>query len=60
MRKRPPLSRQLLYVALIMIVGIVTVQALAWYQNPPIRCVEAGGTWHWDGRWCEEAETSED
>ncbi|WP_420432855.1 hypothetical protein [Hyphobacterium sp.] len=40
---------------LIFVIGIAILLAVAEWLNPPERCVERGGRWHWDGRWCEEA-----
>ena len=55
MRTRPPLARRLVYAAIFFVIGSAVLMAIAWWQNPPERCVERGGTWHWAGRWCEEA-----
>lgn len=55
MRTRSPLARRFLYAAIFFVIGSAVLMAIAWWQNPPERCVERGGTWHWDGRWCEEA-----
>ncbi len=60
MRTRSPLARRFLYAAIFFVIGSAVLMAIAWWQNPPERCVERGGIWHWDGRWCEEADASQD
>ncbi|WP_394692083.1 hypothetical protein [Hyphobacterium sp.] len=55
MRPRPSLARRFLFAVIFLAAGSAILMAIAWWKNPPERCVERGGTWHWDGRHCEES-----
>ena len=59
MRPRPSLARRFLFAAIFFLTGIFVIMALTWWQNPPERCVERGGTWHIVGRWCEAVTETE-
>lgn len=58
MDRKPPLARRLLYVALILTVGGSALMLFAIWADPVGRCEERGGTFRYDGRWCEEAPES--
>ena len=55
-REKRSFSRRLRDVGLVFITGIAILLAIAEWLNPPERCAEGGGIWHWDGRWCEAAD----
>jgi hypothetical protein len=58
MHRKTPLALRLLYVALFLTVGGGVLMLIAIWADPAGRCEERGGTFRYDGRWCEEADTS--
>lgn len=60
MRTRPPLARRFLYAAIFFVIGSAVLMTIAIRADPMKRCEERGGTFHIAGRWCEEADATQD